>query len=581
MKKQPGLFRWICIVIAAILLVVSLSVTAVSAALFFKGQRIEDMKTEATVRLVFSETLSGEDPALVESLENIPAFKEAQTRYTYALLDWRYSDGEDWSGLSDDETRAISHELLYATLENDAAVAANNLSSNPDFEDVIEEHEKALMNPMQNLFPSFKGVLTPYLIRHLDAAASILTGRVFIISAFISLVFLAVLFLFCRGFAEHSMPIALTLIIAAAVAFIFAVRVDFLDAIARIYPDYALIRRPSDSVTGFLAIVAFSYLVLSIPFVVLSIKHFASAPAAEEPFTEADHPAALPVYKLSPDEGDYQYGDAEPSVPAFLSKPAGPAVPSVADLPRVEPEQVEAAVQEKNPEPEPAADVPEPVSEKTPAVSEPAQEPVSEETVKPESEPVSAKETAESAEPEEDTVSEETPAVSEEVVISSPEEEPVSAKDAEPSDKSSPDEESASEEPDDPAEEPEDVSSPDIPEETADTEERIDEEFFLPDSPEEDAVPAENNAPDDTASAEEAPEGPAPETSAEPVVEDAPPVSDTVAEENVPAAEQEAPLPDDFYMQPGPLYGKAHSLSALEADASYDDGDFMNDLPLL
>ena len=38
---------------------------------------------------------------------------------------------------------------------------------------------------------------------------------------------------------------------------------------------------------------------------------------------------------------------------------------------------------------------------------------------------------------------------------------------------------------------------------------------------------------------------------------------------------------DELYMHPGRLYEKAHSLSALEADASYDDGDFMSDLPLL
>ena len=576
MKKQTGLFHWICIVIAAILLVVSLSVTAVSAALYFKGQRIEDMKTDATVRLVFSETLSGEDPSLVESLESIPAFKDAQTRYAYALLDWRYSNGEDWGGLSDDETRTISHELLYSTLENDAAVAANNLSSNPDFEDVVEEHEKALMNPMQNLFPSFKGVLTPYLIRHLDAAASILTGRVFIISAFVSLVFLAVLFLFCRGFAEHSMPIALTLIVAAAVAFIFAVRVDFLDAIARIYPDYALIRRPSDSVTGFLAIVAFSYLVLSIPFVVLSIRHFASAPAAEESFTEADHPAALPVYKLSPDDADYQYGDAEPAIPAFLSKPAGPAVPSVADLPRVEPEKAPEPVQKADSEPEPVTDAAEPVSETTPASVEPDQAAAAEESAETEEATLSEEDVTE---PEKDAVSDTTDGSGFEEAAE-PAAETAQESGAEPASEGL--EEQTEEPAEEPAEEHEEASSEDTPEEAADTGERTDEEFFLPDSPEEEAAPADNDVSDGALPAEEeAAETPAGDVPAEPAAEAEPPAPGTVPEETVSSVPEDAPLPDDFYMQPGPLYGKAHSLSALEADASYDDGDFMNDLPLL
>ena len=348
------------------------------------------------------------------------------------------------------------------------------------------------------------------------------------------------------------MPIAVTLILASAVCFVLAVRTDMFGLFSRFYPDYNLLQTPTDSKTGFLALWALAYLVLSIPFVILSIRHLSFAqektPSAESVLQPAAAFAASVPRSFNPEENDaYQYGDETPTDTDTVTVPVQDKLPEQTVIPAAEAdkeitEDVSAVQAETIIETVPETDYEE----------ETIEESDSDITAEPEAADIESEEAAVESD-EEETQEEPAPVTDSETVSS-----------AETPDNEEPDEEAPEE--DSVAETEETLPSDEVPAEEVVPEDEPEIENELPftegseeenppvDMPEqEDVLPvadSEETAEDAAVPASSSEEALEPET---PAVED---LSETASVNDIPS--------DEFYMHPGHLYEKAHSLSALE-----------------
>ena len=275
-------FRAFVAVCVAAAFCISLCIAALSAAVYFTCRDESPFSTPAIRKAVFADVLSGEDPALVAQLEQIPAFVAAQDRYVQQLVAWRYEDGQPWDELQQEEARTIAHALLEQTLDA-------SYSQHTDYEATLESLSLPLQSALQAVFPPFDLVMHGAVRLQLNFAASIIRASAAAGGTIAAIVCLGFFILLCSEPRRRLLIMSLVFVTDAILCALLSVSFFVNGLLLQLHTPLQLLRDVPHDGQFALCIAAGFFLLLTLIFALClrKMNQGTIAPAAE--------PAQIPV----------------------------------------------------------------------------------------------------------------------------------------------------------------------------------------------------------------------------------------------------------------------------------------------
>ena len=181
-----------------------------AAALGARG--LDAFSSPAAAGYVAREALSGESETLRESLLSMEEFQTAAADYSRALAAWRFENGDEWQGLSDETSESIARALVVQSLSQENTSAAGIVGRTDAA--AVEELLSPLQTALKGVLPQFSSIMQGEFSQRIDGFGTVVSGRAAMFAVGACALLVALHFLLYRDGRERLLIFAVALLAA-------------------------------------------------------------------------------------------------------------------------------------------------------------------------------------------------------------------------------------------------------------------------------------------------------------------------------------------------------------------------------